>query len=458
MRRKGNKLLAVAMAVIAAASMMSGCGDKDTNTSASAQPNGGSTESGSKGSSAKGESSDVEPCTITYYGGWTGADLDKMQALVDEFNGSQDTIKVEFTSLQWSEIFTKFLADYQAGSSPDIVAMHTFEMGQFVDMGVLDADQVAAMDLQESDYVKTAWDGCKYEDTLYGVPIDLNMHALYYNEDMFKAAGIEKAPATGEELIDTAMKLTLDGSGKNATEDGFDKDNIKQYGFGFLQNHHTFYQVYSMLNQQEYNPFTVDMKDITLDTDKTAKAIQFIEDLVYKYNVTPVGEKSPIDDFKAGTVAMIIDGNWQLSGLNEVSFGWNTAEYPKIFDEKAVWGAAELLAFPASKNPDANKQAAARSFVKWLSENSAQWALSGQIPANIKAQEDSEKLKGIDAYYAEMDYVKFLPANPLSVSLFSSKAPSPILTMAQDATLNAKDPAEIIKQFEKDLNDVMKNN
>jgi multiple sugar transport system substrate-binding protein len=213
-----------------------------------------------------------------------------------------------------------------------------------------------------------------------------------------------------------------------------------------------------MMNQQGYNPFTDDMKEISLDADKTSKAIQFVEDLIYKYNVTPVGEKSPIDDFKAGNVAMIIDGNWQLSGLSDVSFKWNTAEYPQIFDEKAVWGASELLAFPASKNPDENKQAAAREFVKWLSENSAQWALSGQIPANVQSQEDSEKLPGIDAFYAEMDYVKFLPANPLSVSLFSSKAPSPILTMAQDATLNNKDAGEITSQFEKDLNDVMKNN
>ena len=70
---------------------------------------------------------------------------------------------------------------------------------------------------------------------------------------------------------------------------------------------------------------------------------------------------------------MIIDGNWQLSGLTDVSFNWNTAEYPQIFDEKAVWGAAELLAFPSSQNPDTNKQAAAQEFVKWLSENSAEW-------------------------------------------------------------------------------------
>lgn len=395
--------------------------------------------------------------TITYYGGWTGADLDKMQALVDEFNDSQDEINVEFTSLQWSEIFTKFLADYQAGSSPDVIAMHTFEMGQFVDMGVLDAEQVAGMGLDEAEYEKTAWDGCFYDDVMYGVPIDLNMHALYYNKDMFEAAGIAEAPKTGEEWIEAARKLTVDENGKNATEDGFDKEHIKQYGLGFLQNHHTFYQYYSMLNQQDYNPFTNDMTELSMDEEKSTKALQFIEDLIYEYNVVPVGEKSPIDDFKAGTVAMIIDGNWQLSGLSEVSFDWDTAEYPQIFDQQAVWGAAELLAFPLSKNADAEKQAAAQTFVKWLSENSAEWALSGQIPANLKAQEEAERLPGIDAYYAEKDYVKFLPAHPKAVTLFSSKAPSSILTMAQDATLNDKDPADITESFVKEFNTALKN-
>ena len=208
-----------------------------------------------------------------------------MQALVDKYNESQDTITVEFTSLQWSEIFTKFLADYQAGSAPDIIAMHTFEMGQFVDMGVLDADQVAAMDLNEEDYEPVAWEGCKYDGTLYGVPIDVNMHALYYNQDLYDAAGIENPPTTGEELIETAMKLTIDANGKNASEEGFDKENIVQYGLGFLPNHHAFYQYYSLINQQGYNPFTVDMESISLDTEKSNAAIEFIEDLIYEYNV-----------------------------------------------------------------------------------------------------------------------------------------------------------------------------
>ena len=54
------------------------------------------------------------PVAIEYYGGWTGADLEKMQGLVDQYNSSQTQVKVHLTSLQWSNMFTKFLADETA--------------------------------------------------------------------------------------------------------------------------------------------------------------------------------------------------------------------------------------------------------------------------------------------------------------------------------------------------------
>ena len=433
---KKAKFLALIMAIALLATAFAGC----TKEEASGTPQSGTSSTG-------------KTVTINYYGGWTGADLDKMTALVDEFNKSQTAIKVNFTSQQWTSMFTKFLADYQAGSSPEVVAMHTFEIGQFADMGVLDSDAIKSMNLNKSDYIENAWNGCIYNNTLYGVPIDVNMHALYYNKDMLDKAGITKAPSTKEEFITAAQKLTIDANGKTAADSGFDSKNIKQYGFGFATNHHAFYQMYSLVNQMGYNPFTADMTKISLDTTKTSAAIQYLEDLIFKYKVVPVGEKSPIDDFKAGKVAMIIDGNWQLSGLSSVGFNWDTAEYPQIFDQKAVWGASELLAIPKLK--DAEKQAAAKTFITWLSDNSAKWALSGQIPANLKAKQASEKLKGIDAFNAELSYVKFLPAHPKAVKIFSSAAPSPILTAAQDTTLNNKNASTIVKQLETDINNVL---
>ncbi|HEX3037400.1 MAG TPA: extracellular solute-binding protein [Oscillospiraceae bacterium] len=437
---KMRKTIALIASFTLLASVFSGCKNAPATS--------GTTSSGSSAASAGGNVT-----TINYYGGWTGANLERMNKLVTEFNGSQQAVKVNFTSQQWTAMFTKFLADYQAGSSPDVVAMHTFELGQFVKMGVLDSEAIKSMNLKEADYIKTAWQGSTYGGTSYGVPLDVNMHALYYNKDLFKKANIAKAPSSKGEFIAAAQKLTIDANGKTAAENGFDAKNVKQYGFGFLMNHHAFYQMYSLMNQMGYNPFTSDMTKITLDTKKSAPAVQYMEDLIFKYKVVPNGEKSPIDDFKAGKVAMVIDGNWQLSGFSSVKFDWDTAEYPLIFQQKAVWGASELLALPKSK--DAAKQKAAQTFIKWLSDNSAKWAESGKIPANLAAQKAATKLKGIDAYNAELGYVKFLPANPKSVKLFSSATPSPILTAAQSATLNNKNANDIIKQLETDMNKVL---
>lgn len=389
--------------------------------------------------------------TLAFYGGWTGSDLAKMQALVDKFNSSQSEIKVQFTSQQWTNMFTKFLADVQAGSSPDVVAMHTFEVGQFAAMGILDDEPVSSLGLQQDDFLPIAWDGAAYQGKQMGVPIDVNMHAIYYNKSLLSKAGVTSLPSDRDSMIEACLKTTVDKNGKHPDASGFDSGNVSQYGLGFLMNHHTFYQAWALMNQQGYAPFTADMTSVTLDVPKMTNVIDYLQSLVFKNKVVPNGEKSPIDDFKAGKIAMCIDGNWQLSGFTDVGFEWDTMPYTKVFDQSAVWGASEMLTFPkASKNKEA-----AQKFVKWISENSADWAASGQIPANKSAKEKATKLPGISAYEAELDYVKFLPAHPKATKLFSSTAPSPILTFAQDTVLNDKPAADIVKTFQDNLNSVL---
>ena len=409
---------------------------------------------GCSGGGSTTASDAVAKTKITYYGGWTGADLDKMKGLVDTYNKSQTKVEVEFSSLQWTNMFTKFLADYQAGNSPDVVAMHTFEIGQFANMKVLDTEAVKSLNLKKDDYLPIAWDGTQLGGAMYGVPLDVNMHAVYYNKDMFKAAGLTDVPKDKDAFIKAAQALTIDANGNHPDSPKFDGKNVKQYGLGFAMNHHSFYQMYALMNQMGYNPFTADMTSVSLDKAKVGAAVQFMEDLIFKYKVVPVGEKSPTDDIKAGKVAMSIDGNWQLSGFSDVKFDWGTAEYPQFFDQKAVWGASELLAFP--KKDDAKKLTAAKSFVTWLANNSAEWAKSGQIPANQTAFKTMTKLKGIDAFIAELDHVKFVPASPKATKVFSSAAPSPILTFAQDTVLNNKPAAGIVTQFESGVNAALK--
>jgi multiple sugar transport system substrate-binding protein len=83
----------------------------------------------------------------------------------------------------------------------------------------------------------------------FGLPVEANVSVLYYNRDLFDAAGIPYPPArygelyaNGEEwniakLEEIAIQLTLDGSGKNPTQPGFNAQDIVQSGFapGWIQ-------------------------------------------------------------------------------------------------------------------------------------------------------------------------------------------------------------------------------
>jgi multiple sugar transport system substrate-binding protein len=433
-----KKILPVLISFTMIATMFAGCG-----TNKSVTDNTGGTSA---------QATNQAPIKLTYYGGWTGPDLDRMKGLVDKFNAEQSKIKVEFTSLQWTQMFAKALTDIKAGSPPDIMAAHTFEIGQFADMGVLDSDAIANLKLNKDDYIEKAWTNSSYNGVQYAVPIGLNMHTLFYNKDLFAKQGITAAPTTKEELIAAGQKLTLDKNGKHPNEAGFDANNIVQYGLGFSMNHHVFYQFYSLLNQMDANTFTADMSELKLDEQKAADAFGFLQDEVYKYKMVPKGEKSPIDDFKAGKVAMIIDGCWQISGLESTSLNWDTAAFPKIFDNSKVWGSSEVLTIPLNKNADDAKKAATGEFVKWLSTNSAVWGESGQLPALKSAFETVKTLKGRDALVKDLDNVTFIPAHPLATQIFSSTAPSPILTAAQDTVLNDKDPKAVVKKLMEDMN------
>ncbi|MFD0678869.1 MULTISPECIES: ABC transporter substrate-binding protein [unclassified Paenibacillus] len=396
------------------------------------------------------------PVKIDYWGGWTGPDLETMKGLVDKYNKEQNKVQVEFTSLQWTPLFAKFLTEMKSGHPPDVLAMHPFELGQFTEMGVLDPKTAETVKMNKADYSDYAWGGTFYKGKQYAVPLDVHMHGLYYNKDLFEKAGLSAPPKTGEELIAMAQKLTVDKNGKHPNESGFDDKNVEQYGLGFAMNHHVFYQFFALMNQQNANPFNETMTKVDIDVDKAAKAFGFLQDLVFKYKVVPKGEKSNMDDFVAGKIAMTVDGPWNMPKLEATpNLKWGSSAYPKVFEKQAAWGAAEILTFPLNEKGDPNKKAAAAEFVKWLDKNSGDWAKSGQLPSSNAGMEVAKKMVGRDAFVGSLNSAFLLPAHPKSAQLFSSTAPSPILTAAQDAILNNKNTLEIAKQLKKDMESIL---
>jgi len=394
-----------------------------------------------------------EVTQIAFWGGWTGPDGDIMADLVDQYNAENPDVHVNLTVQQWSPLFDTFIVSASAKESPDILAMHPQEMPQFVELGLLNPldDIVAQSDsINPDNYLPSAWDANIYKGALYGIPLDLHMHGLYYNTDLFEEAGIEAPPTTGEELLEVGRKLTVDANGKHPGEDGFDPENIVQYAINMHTNHHAFFQWWSLYNQLGGKLISEDGTECVMDLDKAAQAWQFLQDEVYKEHIAPQGQTDYPRDFLSGRTAMLIDGPWRMPALEaaheDSGFNWASSVYPLVFDEPAVWGSSHMFTLPTYADPD--KQAEAFKFLEWLAANSTAWAKSGQLPAfkAVMESEEFQSMPGRKAFIEMMPYEKMFPNTPKYSEIFASNAPTPMMLMAQSIMLEQADPAAAVKE------------
>lgn len=385
--------------------------------------------------------------TIEFWGGWTGPDAQTMQGLVDQWNAANPDLQVNLTMQQWSPLFDAFITSAAAGDSPDILAMHPQELAQFIDLGlILPLDDIIAESevINIENFSENAWNLSKYEGQQYGIPLDLHMHGLYYNKALFEAAGIAEPPTTGEELIAAAQLLTLDANGKHVGEEGFDAENVVQYGINMFTNHHAFFEWWSLYNQMDGQLISEDGMTCVMDLDKAAAAWKWMQDLVYVEGVAPQGQTDYPADFLTGRTAMLVDGPWRMPQLEtaatEQNFDWGVTPYPVVFDHPAVWGSGHTFTLPS--NADAAKQADAVRFLEWLVSNSAGWAASGQLPTFNAVNESAEflELPGRAAFVQQLPYEVILPNIAKYNEIFASNAPTPMMVMAQNIILNNADP------------------
>ena len=132
-----------------------------------------------------------------------------------------------------------------AAGSVDIVgpvgtaARDGFE-GAFMDL----SSELRRHDQPLSTYDPALVDYLRSGDGLIGLPYEIYPGYIWYNKDLFTKAGLPALPTkVGEkyqgqtwdwtELGKVAAKLTLDTTGKNSTQTGFNKASIKQYGMDF---------------------------------------------------------------------------------------------------------------------------------------------------------------------------------------------------------------------------------
>jgi len=224
------------------------------------------------------------------------------------------------------------------------------------------------------------------DNKLYSMPFNSSTPILYYNKDMFDAAGITEVPTNLEQINEIAGDLTSKGGAGEAISLAiygwfFEQFTCKQ-GAHYVDNG----------NGREAAATAVDFDQNGAGL-KTLTAWKALADSGAAPNVGRGGDAG-LADFSAGKSAMTLGSTASLKQiLEEVNgkFEVGTAYFPSVTaDDKGgvSIGGASLWAIDSQ---DDVKKAATWQFVKFLvsAESQAYWnAQTGYFPVTTDAHEE----------------------------------------------------------------------
>lgn len=309
---------------------------------------------------------------ITYAQWGNDLETENCQGVADKFFEENGKIRVTVEQINQDDYLTVLNARANSGELPDSCIMSEQAViawalnGMLLDVSEMYADA----DAKPLDGITFKYDG---KDVCYGAANEMGL--LYYNRDMFDAAGIAYPPQkaeeayTWEEFVETAKLLTLDENGKNATEAGFNAEKIAQYGA--VVNTRDF--EWDALAQSNGGGISVDQKNCTFGSAETIEVAQAIADLYLVEHVSPMPGPATSEgvagNICTGTVAMAIDGFWSIgcdlvpSGIN---FGFGVLP---VFDTPVTFATGgPNVAFATTEHPEETME-----WLAWYAKEENNW-------------------------------------------------------------------------------------
>ncbi len=381
---------------------------------------------------SKDQTAQTGPVELTFWSLFTGGDGEFFDAMINEFNASQDGIVMKNDTVKFDNYYTKLTTALAAGNAPDVVVVHQGNMLPYVSNGYLLAlnqyiSPAALADFQEAPLAGTTTDG-----KIYSLPLDVHPIVMYYNKDLLKAAGVTTLPTTAQEFADAALAV------KNATGKwGLAIDNTT----GVYKAYTLTRLFMSMLAQQGGSLLNADSTKANFNNDYGVNALAWLQDLVFKYQVNPneLDYDAAMNVFKMGDAAFYFNGVWATGALEQTDLNFGAAPLPAFFGtEPWAWSGSHTLAVPVQKNQDPVKAQAAVDFIEWMTANGEMWAKAGHIPTRKSvAQKDAFKALPYRAdYAAAAAYALETPRTPAWEEVYGTM--SDMLEQAVTKNLPAK--------------------
>lgn len=285
--------------------------------------------------------------TLSYYTFTAdNAHVDELETLIGTFETENPDIKVEYTAFPFDSYFTRLQTDFAAGNAPDVFELNYENFVTFASRdSLLPINNLGDL---ESTFYLAALDAFKYKGTQYGLPITFSTVVLFYNKDLFDAAGTAYPTAswTWDDVLEAAQKLT-------------DAEN-RVWGIYQPVQFWEFYKTAAAAG----GGLSVSEK-VAIDTPENREALHYLVDKVQTYKVMPTdAEMSGVSDtdmFLSGQLGMLVTGIWMFDTFKDAPFAWDIAVEPGSAQKATHFFSNAAVIAKTSENAEA-----ARKWIEFL--------------------------------------------------------------------------------------------
>ena len=393
---KKKRILAIIFSVVLVATPLIGCRDD--------------------GGGAGGDGDAERNVELTFMG-WEASPLETaaVEAGIAIFEERNPGITVSYTpGLSGAEYNARLITMAASNTLPDIMFVASDNYRHFVDRGMLlDITEKFDAEFPLDDFIESSRNIMDIDGRIYGISSCTVSPIVYFNKDVFDAAGIpypSSDPAeawTIDEFRDLARELTTD-------------DVFGVYG---MELHWLAINAFLLSNGGErYNE---DFTRSLMYSPQNMEVLQTIKDIRVVDGSAPTDMTleavgmNPSQMLQTGRVAMLVDGSWALQELSQTDLNFGMAPLPH-FGIVQTTGQAHLHAISANtEHPEE-----AWKFLQFLAGMEYQGELVRQglwMPNRISMYEPEQ----VELWYDEsvhgdsirymLDYFKYAATDPSAI-------------------------------------------
>lgn len=252
------------------------------------------------------------------------AEIDVYQAVNDEIDAAWDgvTLQYEPGGSETASYQDVLITEITAGTAPDVFWIPGTDVARFAKLGLIlnladiaAADENFSADVFYPQQMEQLTHSMDENAALWGLPRDASTFVIFYNQDLFDAAGLTYPNEEETWDWDTfrADAEALDALG----------EDVVGFGMGGWWASWGYF-----VNAAGASFFNEDRTACNLNNQETIDGLSFMASLYQDGLAVPWGEDGE-PGFIAGTVGMFVNGRWATpNAVANATFNWDVAELP----------------------------------------------------------------------------------------------------------------------------------